>query len=45
VLADIVRGWIHGLYATDAGHPEVIKAYLGDDLLRTTTVLLPSEPL
>ena len=36
-----VRGWIHGLYATDAGHVEVITEADGS----ATTVLLPSEAL
>ncbi len=41
VLAGAVRGWIHGLYATDAGHVEVLTEADG----RATTVLLPSEAL
>lgn len=41
VLAGVLRGWIHGLYATDAGYVEVITEGNGS----ATTVLLPSEPL
>lgn len=41
VLAGVVRGWIHGLYATDAGPVEVITEADGS----APTVLLPSEPL
>lgn len=41
VLAGAVRGWIHGLYDTDAGHVEVITEADGS----ATTVLMPSEPL
>ena len=41
MLAGVVRGWIHSLYDTDAGHVEVLTEVDGS----ATTVLMPSEPL